>query len=292
MTELPRFAADAAPETIAAAVLEVGAAIVERAIDEATCDRLAEELAPHLEVTPTGGDDFTGRSTKRTGALLARLPTSPAVVAHPLVLDVAERVLWPQKSSFQLHLTQAISIGPGSPAQGLHRDQWCFDFFPFPDDVHVELSTIWALTDFTEENGATRVVPGSHGRVDPGSFTPDDSVAATMPRGSVVLYTGRTVHGGGANESDTWRTGLNVDYVLGWLRQEENQYLSVPREVAATLPEPVQRLMGYQLGAFALGYVDDLRDPLSVLRGESARTPQAFGATPASPPEPSTEPPT
>lgn len=121
------------------------------------------------------------------------------------------------------------------------------------------------------------MVPGSHGSADPGTFTPADSVAATMPRGSVVLYTGRTVHGGGANASGSWRTGLNVDYVLGWLRQEENQYLSVPREVAAELPEEVQRLMGYQLGAYALGYVDDLRDPIRVLRGEEARGPQAFG---------------
>jgi ectoine hydroxylase-related dioxygenase (phytanoyl-CoA dioxygenase family) len=98
-----------------------------------------------------------------------------------------------------------------------------------------------------------------------------------MPRGSVVLYTGRTVHGGGANDSDAWRTGVNVDYVLGWLRQEENQYLSVPRDVAAALPEEVQRLMGYQLGAYALGYVDDLRDPIRVLQGEAARRPQTFG---------------
>lgn len=278
MNDLPRFAPDAEPDAVAAAVLEVGAAIVEGAIDDATCDRLAEELAPHLDATPTGGDDFTGRNTKRVGALLARLPSSPAVVAHPLVLAVAERVLWPQASTFQLHLTQAISIGPGSPAQGLHRDQWCFDFFPFPDDVHVELSTIWALTDFTDANGATRVVPHSHGSADPGSFTADDSVPAEMPRGSVVLYSGRTVHGGGANRSDAWRTGLNVDYVLGWLRQEENQYLSVPREVAAALPEPVQRLMGYQLGAFALGYIDDLRDPIAVLRDEPSGAPPGFGA--------------
>ncbi len=282
-TALPRFVPDDAPDDIAAAVLETGAAVVERAIDEALCDQLAAELAPHLEVTPVGGDDFTGRNTKRTGALLARLPSSPAVVAHPLVLAVADRVLWGPKTTYQLHLTQAISIGPGSAAQGLHRDQWCFDFFPFPDDVHVELSTIWALTDFTEANGATRVVPASHGSADPGAFGPEDTVAATMPRGSVVLYTGRTVHGGGANRSDGWRTGLNVDYVLGWLRQEENQYLSVPREVAAALPEPVQRLMGYQLGAYALGYVDDLRDPISVLRDETSAQPQAFGPTVVSP---------
>jgi ectoine hydroxylase-related dioxygenase (phytanoyl-CoA dioxygenase family) len=85
----------------------------------------------------------------------------------------------------------------------------------------------------------------------------------------VVIYTGRTVHGGGANTTEQTRIGINVDYVLGWLRQEENQYLAVPRDVAAALPEEVQRLIGYQLGAYALGYVDDLRDPLRVLRDEA-----------------------
>ena len=264
--DIPRFAvADADGEAVAAALTEHGVAIVEHLVDEATCDRILDELAPYLAATPTGGDDFTGFGTKRTGALLARSPASVDLVAHPLVLDVCERVLWPSKTTFQLHLTQAISIGPDSPAQQLHRDQWCFDFFPFPDDVQVEVATIWALTDFTEANGATRVVPGSHGDADPGSFTVADSRPAEMPRGSVVLYTGRTVHGGGANTTDTWRTGLNVDYVLGWLRQEENQYLSVPVEVVRTLPERVQELMGYAYGAYALGYVDDVRHPREVL---------------------------
>jgi ectoine hydroxylase-related dioxygenase (phytanoyl-CoA dioxygenase family) len=96
-----------------------------------------------------------------------------------------------------------------------------------------------------------------------------------MPRGSVVIYTGRTVHGGGANTTEADRVGINIDYALGWLRQEENQYLSVPKEIAAALPEKVQRLMGYQMGAYALGYMDDLRDPIRFLReadpGEDAR---------------------
>ncbi len=265
--EIPRFDADATAAEVAEALGAAGAAIVERLAPEELCDRVAAELAPHIDATPTGADDFTGGNTKRTGALLARAPSSVEMVAHPLVLDVCERVLWPRKTTVQLHLTQAITIGPGSPAQALHRDQWCFDFFPFPDDVEVEVSTIWALCDFTEDVGATRVVPGSHRATDPGAFTPADTVAAEMPRGSVVLYSGRTVHGGGENRSDRWRTGVNVDYVLGWLRQEENQYLSVPLDVVRELPERVQRLMGYSMGAYALGYVDDVRDPMSVLRG-------------------------
>jgi ectoine hydroxylase-related dioxygenase (phytanoyl-CoA dioxygenase family) len=273
---IPRFAADTSTADVATALLDQGVAIVERLADDELCDRVAAELAPHIERTPTGADDFTGASTRRTGALLARSRAAAEMVAHPLVLDVCEQVLWPSKTTFQLHLTQAISIGPGAEAQYLHRDQWCFDFFPFPDDVEVEVATIWALDEFTEENGATRVVPGSHRDADPRAITPADTVPATMPRGSVVLYTGRTVHGGGANRSTAWRTGVNVDYVLGWLRQEENQYLSVPLDVVRELPERVQRLMGYEMGAYALGYVDDVRNPMSVLRPERPAEPTTF----------------
>jgi ectoine hydroxylase-related dioxygenase (phytanoyl-CoA dioxygenase family) len=268
--DIPRFPASASADDVASAIKEHGVAIVEELVDSPTLDRLAEELAPWIETTAAGGDEFAGRNTRRTGALLARVPTSEALIAHPLVLATTDRVLWDRKTTFQLHLTQAITIGPGEPPQYLHRDQWCFDFFPFPPDIDVELGTMWALSDFTEANGATRVVPGSHLSDDPRGFTQDDTVPAEMPSGSVVLYSGRTVHGGGANTTDSARTGVNVDYVLGWLRQEENQYLAVPPEVARTLSEPVQRLMGYSLGAYALGYVDDLRDPLDVLRGTAA----------------------
>jgi len=264
-TLIPRFDATVTSDEVTVALRDHGVAIVERLASPEVCDAIASELAPHIAATPTGGDEFTGGSTRRTGALLGRSPSSVEMIAHPLVLEVADAVLWSKKTTFQLHLTQAITIGPGAEAQYLHRDQWCFDFFPFPDDVEVEVSTIWALDDFTETNGATRVVPGSHRAADPRAFTPDDAVAAEMPRGSVVLYTGRTVHGGGANTSDGTRTGINVDYVLGWLRQEENQYLSVPIEVVRQLPTRVQQLMGYEMGAYALGYVDDVRNPMRLL---------------------------
>lgn len=264
---VPRFAATATAAEVAEGLRAHGVVIVESLVPAELCDRIEAELAPFVSSRPLGADGFTGRDTTRTGALLARSRSVCELVAHPLVLDVVDAVLWPAKTTFQLHLTQAISIGPGETAQPLHRDQWCFDFFPFPDDVEVEVSSIWALTDFTEANGATRVVPDSHlPGVDPGALTPADSVAATMPRGSVVLYSGRTVHGGGANTSDEVRTGINVDYVLGWLRQEENQYLSVPLETVRQLPERVQRLMGYEMGCYALGYVDDLRNPMALLR--------------------------
>ena len=256
---------------VARLVAERGVCIVERLVDDATCDAVLDDLRPHLDAVRPGADDFEGRSTRRVGGILGRSPSAVGLVANELVLDVADRVLGPDKSTFQLHLTQAIAIGPDSPAQALHRDQWCFDFHAFPPDMVVEVSTIWALTDFTEATGATRVVPDSHRSAEV-TATDADAVPAEMPRGSVVIYTGSTVHGGGANRSDETRVGLNVDYTLGWLRQEENQYLSVPTEVARTLPERVQRLMGYSLGSYALGYVDDLRDPISVLRPDRGST--------------------
>ena len=261
---IPRFTADADITAVVTALEDHGCAIVERLADDDLCDRVEAELAPWMARTPTGGDEFTGRNTRRTGALLARSPSSVDLIAHPTVLGVVDALLGRKGTKYQLHLTQAIAIGPDSPAQQLHRDHWCFNFHRFPVDLDVEVSTIWSLCDFTEQNGATRVIPGTH-RSEGLEYSHADATAAEMPRGSVVLYLGGTVHGGGANTTDAVRTGINVDYTLGWLRQEENQYLSVPQEIAASLPERVQRLMGYDYGAYALGYIDDARDPITAL---------------------------
>jgi len=256
---------------------EDGAVVIDRLVDDASMDRLAGELRPWMEATRTGPDDFSGRNTRRTGALIARSATARELVMHPGVLATVGKVLG-HATNFQLHLTQVIDIGPGQPAQPVHRDQWAFDFFPFPDGYEVQCNTIWAMTDFTEENGATRVVPGSHRAGDGRRYVLDDTVAATMQRGSVLLYTGSLYHGGGANESDAARSGVNITYNLAWLRQEENQYLAVPPEIARELPDDLLRLMGYARGAYALGYVGDLDDPLRALRGKSVgRQEQGLG---------------
>ena len=263
---IPRFTRDATPHDIVEALNSHGVAIVEQLVPDALIDEVMAELAPYIEVTPHGADGFSGRTTRRTGSLLARSPRSHELIGHPLLLGAAQAYLWGQKDTFQLHLTQAITIEPGGPAQPLHRDQWCFDFFPFPDDVNVEMSTIWSMCDFTEALGATRVIPGSHHDPDSATADVERSVAAVMPKGSVVIYGGRTIHGGGANVSTSVRTGLNADYVLGWLRQEENQYLSAPPEIASTFSERMQRLAGYQMGAYALGYYGDVLNPLDLVR--------------------------
>ena len=266
---VPRFAADCSAAQLAGALAEHGCAIVERLVAPERMAHAHAELEPWIAATPTGPDAFAGRRTRRTGALIARSPTCRELVMHPLVLDTVRAVL-ADATSVQLHLTQTIAIGPGEPAQAIHRDQWAFDFFPFPPGYEVQCNTIWAMTDFEARNGATRVIPGSHRFADRLAFQEADTEPAEMPAGSVLLYTGSLYHGGGANRSESTRIGVNITYARSWLRQEENQYLSVPPELARTLPEPLLRLMGYARGAYALGYVDDLRDPLEALMGQPA----------------------
>ena len=265
LTHLP---ADAAAEEINENLERDGALVIDDLADVELVDRIADEMAPYIEATPGGSDDFSGRTTRRTGGLIGRSPASRELVQHPLILDVTGRLLH-QAKAFQLHLTQVITIGPGSPGQAIHRDQWAFDFFDFPADHHVQCNTIWAMTDFTEENGATRLMPGSQHLPNEFGHTVDETVPAAMTKGSCLLYTGKVYHGGGENRSDETRTGLNITYNVAWLRQEENQYLSVPREIAETLDDDLLRLMGYRIGAYALGYIDDVRDPIEALRGSS-----------------------
>ncbi len=267
---LTRLPSSATPDDVAAAIAEDGYAIVEHVVALAVLDRARAELEPFIEATPFGPDDFTGRRTRRTGGLVARSKTCRELVMNPLVLGAVAKVL-AHVTTFQLHLTQVIAIGPGEPGQTIHRDQWAFDFFPFPRGYEVQLNTIWAMTDFTAANGATRIVPGSHRFEDRREFTYAETEPAEMPAGSVLFYTGSLYHGAGANRSDTVRYGVNVTYSVSWLRQEENQYLSVPAETARSLPDDLLRLMGYARGAYALGYVDDMRDPLEVLRGVAPR---------------------
>jgi ectoine hydroxylase-related dioxygenase (phytanoyl-CoA dioxygenase family) len=256
--------ADTAPEVVAEIVKEKGAVIVDGVASSDLLDNIEGELRPYLESTPLGPDDFSGFLTRRTGSLIARSPSARQLVMHPLALGATSNLL-AHATNFQLHLTQAIAIGPGQPAQPIHKDRWAFDFFPFPTGYEVQCNTIWALTEFTEENGATRIVLGSNTADDTQPFTQDDTEPAEMERGSVLFYSGSVNHGGGANQTDQVRIGLNITYNLAWLRQEENQYLATPTELAQTLPVELLRLMGYSRGAYALGYVDDLRDPIEAI---------------------------
>lgn len=268
--------ASAPPEKIAEVLDRDACCVVDELASPETMDRFRAEMDPWFRRIPSGRDDFSGRHTQRVGGLIARSPIARELVEHPLVIGAVAATL-AHASNFQLHLTQTIAIGPGEGAQAIHRDQWAFDFFPFPDGYPVQCNTIWAMTDFHEANGATRVIPGSHRLADRLQFRLEDTEPAEMSKGSVLFYTGGLYHGGGPNRSDETRIGINITYAVGWLRQEENQYLSVPHEIARELPESLLRLMGYAQGAYALGYIDDTRDPIEAVRPELSRTRAGFG---------------
>jgi ectoine hydroxylase-related dioxygenase (phytanoyl-CoA dioxygenase family) len=236
-------------------------------------DEARAELAPWLSLpvgeSPMGNNAFTGLKTLRTSALIRKSRACGALAMSAPVLAVVDRVLGPQCSRFQLSFTQAISIAPGERAQVVHRDTTMYPFRrPGPE---VFVNVIWAATPFTEANGATVVFPGSHRWPEGRRATADDAKAfAAMPRGACVVYYGSVIHGGGANTtSDETRVGLAFGYTLGWLRQEENQYLAVPPDVAQHLPPDLQRLIGYAEHAPFLGWTEGQDDAL--FRGGSFR---------------------
>jgi ectoine hydroxylase-related dioxygenase (phytanoyl-CoA dioxygenase family) len=250
--ELATLPADADTDDVLAVVERDGAVILDRVLAPDQVDRVLEETLPYIEATDNGRDDFSGRLTTRTGALVARSPACRDLILHPGVLAAARRFLEPYCARIQLHLSQIIRLKPGQPAQTIHRDRWAWG--TYLQNVEPQFNTIWALTDFTAANGATRVVPGSQTWPDDRRPEPDEIAQAVMARGSVLLYTGSVFHGGGANTSDGDRIAANLTYTLAWLRQEENQYLSCPPEIARTLPKELQDLLGYTLGSYALGY--------------------------------------
>ena len=266
---VPRFPSDATVDAVAAALMRDGCAIVDELLDADTVERVRSELWPYLQLTSTGGDEFSGQETRRAGSIVERSPAARELVLHPLVFGASEKVITEKNKGVQLHVTQLISIGSGETPQPLHRDQWAWDFFPFPEGHEVMVNCMWALTDFTPENGATRVVPCSsryQGRETP---PPDEVEIAEMKAGSVCLFAGSCFHGGGPNVTDRNRDGLIIAYCASWLRQEENQYLSVSREAAMTLDEPLQRLLGYDQ-LYALGYWGDEQHPLEYLGGTAS----------------------
>ena len=223
--------ASAKPEDLVEALKTDGACIVEGVLDANGLAKMKSECMPFIDATETGRDDFTGRKTTRTGALVARSAACRDAVMQPTIVEGAKAFLAPYCETIQLHLTQFIRIKPGQDVQPLHRDRLAWGGYLLPT-LEPQFNTIWAITDFTKANGATNVIPGSN-QWDPERHPSRDEVEyAEMEAGSVLVYSGSVVHSGGANVSDADRIGLNITYALGWLRQEENQYLSCPPEIA------------------------------------------------------------
>jgi ectoine hydroxylase-related dioxygenase (phytanoyl-CoA dioxygenase family) len=265
MGQLQSISADTSADSAMEILERDGAVIYERVLDDDVMDRIQAELDPYLGRSYLGEGDFWGYKTKRISSLVAKSRTFAEKVAiNPVTLAVMDQLLGPHCERYQLHVTQVVNIGPGESEQILHRDDGLLPFVhPGPQAL---CNTMWSLTDFTDETGATRVIPGSHLWDDERlPRESDEVVQATMPRGSCMIYVGSVWHGGGANNSaDKWRAGMICGYSLGWLRQEENQYLAVPPDVAKNLPEQVQHLIGYKLHGTFLGWVEG-QDPHIVL---------------------------
>jgi hypothetical protein len=254
MTELVHLDARSAPRDEILSILDRDAAVIlDRALTHAQVDAILAELEPFIAGTEPFQDDFVGRRTTRTGGLVARSKTVREAVTHPTVLGAVDGFLKRHAGNFQLNLTQIIRLLPGQAAQALHRDRYLWSR-ALPREIEPMLNGMWALSEFTDENGATRVIPGSQHWDWDRTGIGEESIPAEMRLGSMLLYTGSVLHGGGANESDAPRIGMNITYLLGWLRQEENQYLSCPPEVARGLDPELQALLGYTVGNGALGY--------------------------------------
>ncbi|MGH3561354.1 MAG: phytanoyl-CoA dioxygenase family protein [Mycobacterium sp.] len=233
-----------------------GYVILRDVLPDPVLEEVRSALRSLLDRQAWAKGEFFGDRTKRVHNILAKTRAVDALVAHPAVLELLRGTL----GQFQVSIVNAIEIHPGETPQFLHQDDAVFPIArPHPPVI---VNSMWALTEFTAENGATRLVPGSQEATE---LCEDPSiVVAEMEPGSVLVWTGGLFHGGGANCAQRPRLGLNVNYNCSWLRQQENQYLAIPREIAATLPDEFLRLLGYDAHIDIYGLVDH-RHPLSVL---------------------------
>lgn len=272
-TDIPVFPASASASQVTAAIRKVGCAIVRELADRELVDRICAELAPYFDAVPMGEGPFMGRHTQRTCRIVVKSPSSHAVILNQLVLDVVGALLEGSAYHFDLHHTEASRIHPGEGAQSLHRDD---NLYPFKHPCNpIRVSVIWALSEFTAANGATRVVPGSHLWDDVRRPTDAEVQSSEMPPGSVLLYDSGLYHGAGANQTaDGIRRGLLLAYGLAWLRATENPTLAVPPEIARTLPQQLQDLLHYRNHGY-LGHYE-LRNPRVVL---ADNVPEVLAAT-------------
>ncbi len=252
MPTIPTLSATATPEHIFAAIDEGGGVIVEDFIDPPLLARLQRDFEPSIRAhaagsTTRGGlwEEFHGTNTKRLTGLAGKSEAWGELLCNPRYLALGDHYLGP--NNYYLNTAQLICIGPNETPQLLHRDALNWPEVAMGEH-EVTVTALFALTDFTEENGATVVAPGSHRW--PGALPEVAAEACTqvvMPAGSAFLYNGKVIHGGGANRTvDTWRVAIHAGFVLGWLRAEENHQLTTPLDVARRLPPTAQQLLGFR----------------------------------------------
>lgn len=242
---LKKFDSAQSPADVAAATLQDGAAIVTGLVPADLAETIADELRENLDTFGYRSKrNFSGHRTNRCHHVLEESPSSVALIEHDLVMAVADAILLPHCESYQIGSITGIEVCPGQAVQNLHRDD-CVYPVQIPG-LELLLGCVWSLTDFTEENGATHVVPGSHRHIAmDATLDLSRREQAVMPKGSALFYLGSTLHGAGANISDEARMGLINIYSLGWLRQETNQYLSIPLDLARSYNDRMRCLLGY-----------------------------------------------
>ena len=245
-----------------------GFTILEGALSPALVEALLadlERLERELDARPSN-NPFEGARTVRIYNLLARGPVWQQVPVHEAILPVVEAVL---DAGCLISSLSSIAIGPDESPQPIHADD---QLIPLPKPhVPIVCNTMWALTDFTEANGATRLVPGSHLRDHSPTFGAHyDSIAAEMPRGSVLVWNGSLWHGGGANATAQRRVGIAMNYCAGWIRQQENQQLGIPLEIVRTFSPRLRQLAGFGIYNGLIGHIDK-RSPTDAILGDDAR---------------------
>jgi ectoine hydroxylase-related dioxygenase (phytanoyl-CoA dioxygenase family) len=250
-------------------VAEQGYTIIENAIEPDFIDELAEDLRrleTFFDVQPSP-NSFEGHHTLRVYNLLAYGKVYERIPVHEHVLPVVEGVL---DRGCLISSLSSIAILPGETAQPIHADDQLIPIpKPHPPTV---CNSMWALTDFTEANGATRIIPGSH-LLDhsPDYGAPYDSIAAEMPKGSVLIWHGSLWHGGGANTTSERRVGIAMNYCAGYIRQQENQQLGLPRELVAGFEPRLRELVGYGTYNMLIGHINK-HTPDELLVGEGANS--------------------
>lgn len=263
MTDTLHAGATSLTADLAAEIEEHGYVIIPDAIDPALCDELIAEI-DRIEVDygiSEGTNDFEGFHTRRIFNVLAKGRLFGEAAIHPRVLPVVEAVLDP---GLLLSGITSMNIGPGETPQLLHADDGMVTL-PRPHPATM-VTTLWALSEFRADNGATRIVPGSHKWPSvPRTGEVHESIAAEMPKGGVLVFHASLWHGGGASSADERRYGMSIQYVAGWCRQQQNLMLGLDRDVVAAMPTRLQELVGYSMYRNVMGHVD--RQHPSVLLG-------------------------
>ena len=237
-----------------AEIRERGYAVIEDALGPAEVELVREELAPWLQGEFLGRNNFEGYQSERVYALLAKAPSIAMTVEHPRILPLVDAFLQP---GYLLSAALAIKLHPEETEQPFHIDDGGDTPLLRRPREMVGVSTIWALDDFTEENGATEIISGSHLWGEDEQPCADKAVTVTMPAGAVLVFAGNLFHRGGANRSQGARLALTVQYCMPWLRQIENMSLAVPAAAAKQYSKRVQEMLGYGIVSPGfMGYVD------------------------------------